>query len=51
MDEKTKPEKGNNIAEVLTPAEQKEKEWLDKVKSDAGQVLRYRLLRQYQELK
>ena len=51
VDEKTKPEKGNNIAEVLTPAEQKEKEWLDKVKSDAGQVLRYRLLRQYQELK
>ena len=29
--------------------DQKQKEWLDQIKPDAGRVLRYRLFRQYQE--
>ena len=35
------------IARIIP--EQKQKEWLDQIKPDSGRVLRYRLLRQYQE--
>ena len=42
-------EKKLNTPQQMTAQEQKEKEWMDKIKFDAGQVLRYRLRKQYQE--
>ena len=48
MDTKQK-QNAQDMAQALTPAEQKEKEWMDKVQFDAGRVLRYRLAKQYQE--
>ena len=42
-------QKGDSMGQVITPQQQKEKEWLDKVQIDAGRLLRYRLRRQYQE--
>ncbi len=39
----------DNQQAPLFGGDQKQQEWLDKINPDAGRVLRYRLLRQYQE--
>ncbi|MBO5997764.1 MAG: tetratricopeptide repeat protein, partial [Alphaproteobacteria bacterium] len=47
-----KDEQNEQMAPAMVPAkDQKQKEWLDKIKPNAGRVLRYRLLKQYQEQK
>ena len=48
-DDTEQKQNAQDMAQALTPAEQKEKEWMDKVQFDAGRVLRYRLAKQYQE--
>ena len=46
---KKEEEKQQDTQQWMSPKAQKEKEWMDKVKSNPGQVLRYRLYRQAQE--
>ena len=49
-EDKQEQSDGQEQAQVMPPAQdQKQKEWLDQIKPNAGRVLRYRLLRQYQE--
>lgn len=40
---------GNEQQPVISPQQQKQTEWLDKINPDAGRILRYRLYRQYEE--
>ena len=49
-EDKQEQSDGQEQAQVMPPAQdQKQKEWLDQIKPDAGRVLRYRLFKQYQE--
>lgn len=45
----TQSDQNEQNSQAIMLQEQKQKEWLDQIKPDAGRVLRYRLFKQYQE--